>query len=74
MGARNSIRILPSHMSAKDGFRLRVQSLQETYEQAQSEGVNVRAIMLTSPNNPTGIVYSRFVWFGVVCFGVMFSV
>ncbi|WP_103354545.1 aminotransferase class I/II-fold pyridoxal phosphate-dependent enzyme [Amycolatopsis sp. CA-128772] len=55
--ARSGARLLPAPMRAADGFRLDPAVVAETVTAARRRGETVRALVLTSPDNPTGRVH-----------------
>lgn len=52
---RDEVAIVPVHTSSADGFDLTVDRLDDALENA---GRPVRALLFTTPNNPTGRVYT----------------
>ncbi len=40
-------------------FELSVQRLEQAYKEAKSQGVKIKAILMSNPNNPLGCVYSK---------------
>eukprot|EP00898_Chlorokybus_atmophyticus_P006547 jgi/Chlat1/6894/Chrsp52S06632 len=57
-GYRANVCRIPAHRSAANGYRLRRESLEEAWAEAQRRGVRVRAVVLTNPENPLGIILS----------------
>ncbi len=55
--ARSGARLIPAPMSAADGFRLDPAVVAETVVTARRRGETVRALVLASPDNPTGRVH-----------------
>lgn len=53
---RNELTIIPVHTSSSDGFQLRTEHLEATYEAADRA---VKALLFTSPSNPLGRIYRR---------------
>eukprot|EP01133_Synstelium_polycarpum_P004226 gene4226-4928_t len=63
-GIRPRVKIVPASMTkyGEDGvarFVLSTGPLEEVYQLAQQQGANVKAVIICSPNNPTGTVYTR---------------
>eukprot|EP01133_Synstelium_polycarpum_P004228 gene4228-4930_t len=61
---RSRVKVVPASMveHCDDGsvkFTLATGPLEEVYQQAQTQGAVVKALMLCSPNNPTGTVFSK---------------
>ena len=52
---RDELQVVPVHTSSTDGFRLSPELLSEA---ADASPQPVRALLFTSPNNPTGQIYS----------------
>jgi len=52
---RDGMRVVPAHMSPSDGFRLDVDLLEQAFV---TSPVEIRALLLTNPSNPTGQVLS----------------
>lgn len=57
--SRAGVRPVPAPLSSTTGFSLCTDSLGRAYEKARREGINMKALLITSPNNPLGITYSR---------------
>jgi aspartate/methionine/tyrosine aminotransferase len=47
------------HLDEKNNWALDVQELKRSYEHAREEGIDVRALVLINPGNPTGAVLTR---------------
>lgn len=56
--ARSGVDTVVAHLSPHDGFRITVAALETARVQCQNEGGRLRAVALSSPNNPTGEVLS----------------
>ncbi|PRX98539.1 aminotransferase class I/II-fold pyridoxal phosphate-dependent enzyme [Allonocardiopsis opalescens] len=54
---RSGARLLPAPLSAADGFRLDPGAVDRALAEARAEGLTARAVVLTSPCNPTGNVH-----------------
>jgi len=52
---RDEMRVVAAHMSPSDGFRLDVELLEQAFV---TSPVEIRALLLTNPSNPTGQVLS----------------
>ena len=46
------------YLNEEDDWNVEIQDIKRNFEKAESEGVNVRAIVLINPGNPTGTVMS----------------
>jgi len=53
---RDRLTIVPVHCTSADGFRLTIDRLEQAYSSADRP---IKALLLTTPNNPLGWVYSR---------------
>eukprot|EP01122_Echinamoeba_exundans_P017697 TRINITY_DN958_c0_g1_i3.p1 TRINITY_DN958_c0_g1~~TRINITY_DN958_c0_g1_i3.p1 ORF type:complete len:442 (-),score=69.19 TRINITY_DN958_c0_g1_i3:1462-2760(-) len=58
IGVLAGLEMLAAPMPEADQFALSVAALESCYTQAVAEGKNVRVLLLTSPDNPTGRVHS----------------
>ena len=47
------------YLDESNGWRVNISQMEETLKNARDMGVNVRAIFVTNPGNPTGHVLSR---------------
>ena len=54
---RFNVRILPYRLSPDNGYELEIAGLKEVVEEARNEGIIVKAILMSSPQNPLGITY-----------------
>lgn len=50
---------VPAYMKSSNNFKLDVSILQQTLENAQGAGITVKALILCSPNNPMGYIYTK---------------
>ncbi|MFJ5305303.1 aminotransferase class I/II-fold pyridoxal phosphate-dependent enzyme [Streptomyces sp. NPDC088350] len=57
LGGRSGARLLPAPPDAEDGHGLSVRAVDRTLAEARRDGVDVRAVALASPANPTGEVH-----------------
>ena len=57
--ARARVVPIPVPLSSTDGYELSVSAFQQALAEARHSGIRVRAILLSSPNNPLGKVYSE---------------
>jgi 1-aminocyclopropane-1-carboxylate synthase 1/2/6 len=55
--ARADVTPVPAYLSAADGYKLTVEILEENLGRASDDGIQVRGILITNPNNPLGDVY-----------------
>ncbi|KAL0208626.1 hypothetical protein P9112_011213 [Eukaryota sp. TZLM1-RC] len=55
----NDGKIVPYHLDENRSWGLNLDELKRNYEEATAEGINVRAIAVINPGNPTGAVLSR---------------
>lgn len=42
-----------------NGFQLTAEVLESTYQNAIAQGIRVKALLITNPENPTGVQYDR---------------
>ena len=54
---RAQVTLIPAHTSSLDGFKVSRNCLQKAYKETSAKKLRARAILLSSPNNPTGCVY-----------------
>jgi aspartate/methionine/tyrosine aminotransferase len=54
LGARSRVGIVPAHLCAKDGFKITREVLEQAWITGNSEGKQMRALLVTSPANPLG--------------------
>lgn len=59
LAGRAEVRIVPAHLSSADGFALSAKAIEAALARARAEGVRVRAVLLSSPVNPTGRTLSE---------------
>jgi len=57
--ARAKCKILPANMNAEDDFAFDVSACQKAVEEGRKQGIEAKALLLTSPNNPLGRSYTR---------------
>jgi aspartate/methionine/tyrosine aminotransferase len=57
--ARVGVIPVPIPQPSQDGFKLSVGTLESTYLKSINAGISPRVLLITSPNNPLGQVYSR---------------
>jgi len=57
--AKNNLEIVGIHRAADESFRVTKESLERAYNAAVSAGSRPRVLLLCSPDNPTGKVYSK---------------
>ncbi|TVQ15684.1 MAG: aminotransferase class I/II-fold pyridoxal phosphate-dependent enzyme [Balneolaceae bacterium] len=55
--ARAGVTPVPAYLSGADGYRLSVEVLAESIYRASEDGIQVKGILITNPNNPLGDVY-----------------
>lgn len=55
--ARAGVIPVPAYLSAADGYRLSIEILEENHSRAAEDGIHIRGILITNPNNPLGDVY-----------------
>ncbi|MEV5953051.1 aminotransferase class I/II-fold pyridoxal phosphate-dependent enzyme [Streptomyces sp. NPDC051987] len=58
LAGRSGARLLPAPPDARDGHSLSVPAVDRTLTEARRDGVDVRAVALASPANPTGQVHA----------------
>lgn len=58
LGLRAGVVRFPVHTDSKSGYALTVELLERSLAQAVQQGLRVRGLLLTSPHNPLGVVYS----------------
>ncbi|MFU8860195.1 MAG: aminotransferase class I/II-fold pyridoxal phosphate-dependent enzyme [Cyclonatronaceae bacterium] len=56
--ARAGVIPVPAYLSSADNYLLNTEILEENYDRAIENGINIRGILITNPNNPLGDVYS----------------
>ncbi len=56
---RSSVEPVPAYLDVKDEFKLTKDVLQEAVINASKRDIKVKALIITSPNNPLGRVYTR---------------
>ena len=55
----NQAQQVPYYLNEEEGWRVSTESLQKSYDEATKKGVNVRAIVVINPGNPTGQILSE---------------
>ncbi|MFN2372906.1 MAG: aminotransferase class I/II-fold pyridoxal phosphate-dependent enzyme [Cyclonatronaceae bacterium] len=55
--ARADVTPVPAYLSGADGYKLTVEILDENLSRASEDGIHVKGILITNPNNPLGDVY-----------------
>ncbi|KAK6938009.1 Aminotransferase, class I/classII [Dillenia turbinata] len=56
---RTGVKIVPIHCSSSNYFRITESALEEAYQQALNQNLEVRALLITNPSNPLGTTLSR---------------
>jgi alanine transaminase len=52
----NQAQKVPYYLNEKTGWRVTTEDLQRSYDEAKQKGINVRALVVINPGNPTGQV------------------
>ncbi|KAJ1423479.1 Pyridoxal phosphate-dependent transferase, major domain [Sesbania bispinosa] len=56
---RTGVEIVPMHCSSSNGFRITSSALEQAYQQAQKQNLNVKGVLVTNPSNPLGITMTK---------------
>ena len=59
---------VPYFLNENDGWQITVEDLEKSLEKSKAEGVNVKAIVLINPGNPTGQILKKETMKGIVEF------
>ncbi len=59
MGARCAAVPIPITLHSDDRFSLTIADVQKAYLQSKEHGMRPKVLLITSPNNPVGSIYSR---------------
>lgn len=59
--ARMNVKVITAPMDATQKFKLDIERLENSYEQASRSGEKIKAILVNNPNNPLGHIYSESV-------------
>ncbi len=57
-GTRFGVKIVPAYMDARNHFRFEMDRLDDCYKRTIKSGQAVKALLINSPNNPLGQLYS----------------
>ncbi|KAL8503162.1 hypothetical protein ACS0TY_022054 [Phlomoides rotata] len=58
-GWRTGVNIVPIHCDSSNNFEITPQALEAAYEEANSNNMKVRGILITNPSNPLGATIKR---------------
>ncbi|CAN4094462.1 unnamed protein product [Withania somnifera] len=56
---RTGVKIIPIHCDSSNNFQITPQALESAYEEANSNKIKVRGILITNPSNPLGATIQR---------------
>ncbi|KAL7137528.1 hypothetical protein ABFS83_10G098400 [Erythranthe nasuta] len=56
---RTGVNIVPIHCTSSNNFEITLQSLHQAYDEARSQNIKVRGILITNPSNPLGATIKR---------------
>lgn len=59
MGAVSNVVTIPAPMHSSNNFELDISSLQTALDNAKQQGITVKALLISSPNNPMGVIYTK---------------
>jgi len=51
---RTGVELIPVHCSSDNDFQITVPALEEAYEQARAQNIQVKGLLITNPSNPLG--------------------
>lgn len=46
-------------LNEDDGWSIKVEQLEQEYKEAKEQGVDIKAMVVINPNNPTGAILSK---------------
>ncbi|XP_044492653.1 1-aminocyclopropane-1-carboxylate synthase-like [Mangifera indica] len=55
LGWRTGVEIVPVHCNSSTKFRITRAALEEAYEKARQDNINIKGLLITNPSNPLGI-------------------
>nr|GMC92551.1 1-aminocyclopropane-1-carboxylate synthase 7-like [Ipomoea batatas] len=56
---RTGVKIVPVHCDSSNNFQITRTALEAAYDEAESNGIKVRGILITNPSNPLGATIQR---------------
>ncbi|KAK4268831.1 hypothetical protein QN277_022064 [Acacia crassicarpa] len=56
---RTGIQIIPVHCDSSNNFKITREALEEAYQKAQEDNINVKGLIITNPSNPLGTTLDR---------------
>eukprot|EP00026_Physarum_polycephalum_P017153 Phypoly_transcript_18277.p1 GENE.Phypoly_transcript_18277~~Phypoly_transcript_18277.p1 ORF type:complete len:249 (+),score=30.23 Phypoly_transcript_18277:71-748(+) len=59
LNAIAEVKPLPAYFQSSNNFEFDITKLQDTMDKAKSDNIAVKALLLCSPNNPMGVIYSK---------------
>nr|GLL25213.1 1-aminocyclopropane-1-carboxylate synthase-like [Ipomoea trifida] len=65
---RTGVQLIPITCKTSDNFQISIEALQQAYENAKGENVNVKGLILTNPSNPLGTTLDRETLRSIVSF------
>ncbi|XP_009629400.1 1-aminocyclopropane-1-carboxylate synthase 7-like [Nicotiana tomentosiformis] len=67
---RTGVKIIPVHCDSSNNFQVTPQALESAYEEAKSNNIKVRGILITNPSNPLGATIQRSILEEILEFAV----
>lgn len=58
---RTGVNIVPIHCESSNNFEITPQALEAAYDEARTNNINVRGVLITNPSNPLGTTIRRAV-------------
>jgi len=59
LGALSEAVTIPAYFKSSNNFEIDIDVLQEALDGAKAKNITVKALLISSPNNPMGVIYSR---------------
>ncbi|XP_019200281.1 PREDICTED: 1-aminocyclopropane-1-carboxylate synthase 7-like [Ipomoea nil] len=56
---RTGVKIVPVHCDSSNNFQITRTALEAAYDEAESNGIKVRGVLITNPSNPLGATIQR---------------
>ncbi|KAK1262197.1 1-aminocyclopropane-1-carboxylate synthase [Acorus gramineus] len=56
---RTGVELIPTPCKSSNDFKITRESLESTFEDAKSSGINVKGLLITNPSNPLGTILDR---------------